>query len=201
MTYPSYLPDHFESERLLLRAPRHNDGALVNTGILESINELRAWMPWARETPTIAESETFAREAAMRYRTREELNYLLFRKDDGVYLGNIGLHTIAWDVPRFEIGYWLRTSLSGHGYMTEAVIALSAFAFSILGAKRIEIRCDSNNLRSARVAERAGYQLEVKMRWQSRTPMGDLRDTLVYVMFSDTQTEAITRAASALKID
>lgn len=201
MSHLAYLPESFESERLLLRAPRMEDGAQVNAAIRESFTELHAWMPWAREMPTIAESETYAREAAMRYRVREELNYLLIRKADGVYLGNAGLHTIAWDVPRFEIGYWLRTSMSGHGYMTEAVRAISAFAFTVLEAKRIEIRCDANNLRSARVAERAGYQLEARMRWQSRAPMGELRDTLVYVMFSDTQTEAIKKAAASLHLD
>ncbi len=198
MVYLAHIPEQIESPRLLLRAPRNNDGALVNAGVKESLTELRPWMPWAREGQTIAESETYARESALRFRTREELNYLLFRKGDGEYLGNLGLHTIAWDVPRFEIGYWIRTSMVGHGYMTEAVTTLSALAFSVLGAKRVEIRCDSHNLRSAKVAERVGYQLEVKMRWQSRNPQGELRDTLVYVMFSDTQTEEITKAASLL---
>lgn len=198
MVYIHPIPEQIESERLILRAPRHNDGALVNAAVRESIHELRLWMPWARDIPSLAESETYARESLMRFRTRDELSFLLFRKGDGAYLGNSSLHTIAWDVPRFEIGYWIRTSMSGHGYMTEAVRALSALAFTVLDAVRVEIRCDANNIRSARVAERAGYQLEARMRWQSRTPMGELRDTLVYVMFNDGQSEEIKKAASLL---
>ena len=198
MVYLAHIPEQLESARLRLRVPRHNDGALINGAVNESLEELRPWMPWAREGQTIAESETFARESAMRFRTREELNYLIFRKDDEHYLGNIGLHTIAWDVPRFEIGYWLRTGMGGHGYMTEAVTTLSALTFGVLGAKRVEIRCDAHNMRSAKVAERVGFQLEVRMRWQSRDPAGDLRDTLVYVLFSDTQTDEIKKAASRL---
>jgi hypothetical protein len=38
-------PDHFESERLLIRAPRFGDGAQVNQAILESFTELNRWMP------------------------------------------------------------------------------------------------------------------------------------------------------------
>jgi len=198
MHYIPYVPEQFESERLIIRAPRQNDGAAINAGVIESIDDLRPWMPWARESPSIAESETHARESSMRYRTRDELQMLLFRKSDGEFIGSSGLHTIAWDVPRFEIGYWVRTSMSGHGYITEAVKAISAFAFSVLSAVRVEIRCDARNIRSAKVAQRAGYELEAKMRWQSRTPMGELRDTLVYVMFNDGQTDEIKKAASLL---
>jgi RimJ/RimL family protein N-acetyltransferase len=42
--------------------------------------------------------------------------------------------------------------------MTEAVLGITAFAFDALGGRRVEIRCDSRNLASARVAERAGWK-------------------------------------------
>ncbi|MNO02948.1 hypothetical protein D3C81_2235160 [compost metagenome] len=44
--------------------------------------------------------------------------------------------------------------------MTEAVAAITKYAIVDLGANRIEIRCDSRNLRSAQVAERSGFTLE-----------------------------------------
>jgi RimJ/RimL family protein N-acetyltransferase len=44
--------------------------------------------------------------------------------------------------------------------MTEAVRAITSIAFDALGARRVEIRCDPSNLKSARVAERAGFTLE-----------------------------------------
>lgn len=194
----SRLPEKFQTERLIIRAPRPGDGRAVNDAIRESIDNLRPWMSWARVVPSVAESESFARESSIRYRSREELAMLLFRKSDGWFVGASGLHTIAWDVPRMEIGYWVRTSLQGQGYITEAVNGIAAFAFTILKAVRLEIRCDANNTRSAAVAERAGFTLEARMRWQSRTPSGELRDTLVYAMFSDGIPEAITKAARHL---
>ncbi len=191
-------PEQFQTERLIIRAARPGDGHAVNDAIRESIDSLRPWMSWARVVPSVAESESFARESSIRYRSREELAMLLFRKSDGWFVGASGLHTISWDVPRMEIGYWVRTSLQGQGYITEAVRGIAAFAFTVLKAERLEIRCDANNARSAAVAERAGFTLESRMRWQSRTPNGDLRDTLVYTMFSDGIPEAITKAAHHL---
>lgn len=176
-------PDHFETERLLIRAPRAGDGVLVNAAINESFEKLHRWMDWARRLPTAAESETFAREGAARFRTREELPMLLFDKRDGSFVGGSGMHSIDWSVPRFEIGYWLRTSREGQGYMTEAVNGIAQFAFASLMAVRLEIRCDIANHASAAVARRAGFTLESRMRCHRRNMGGELTDTLVFVRF------------------
>ncbi|MGH3087678.1 MAG: GNAT family N-acetyltransferase, partial [Rubrobacteraceae bacterium] len=92
---------------------------------------------------------------------------------------------IDWDVPRFEIGYWLRTSFTGKGYMTEAVKGIAAFAFDELGAQRVEIKCDPLNEKSVRVAKRCGFRLEAELRNNERSPSGELRNTLVYSMLPE----------------
>ncbi len=173
-------PDHFETERLLMRAPRPGDGAAVNAAVRESVEELRPWMPWAQNIPTVEESEVFARRGAAHWLLQDNLPLLLFRKEDGLFLGGTGFHAIDWGVPRVEIGYWLRTSEVGHGYMTEAVIGQTRYAFEELHVMRIEIRCDARNTHSAAVAERAGYRLEARFLKDLRAPDGSLRDTLVY---------------------
>jgi len=55
-------PDAFETKRLLIRAPRTGDGAAVNAAVLESLDSLRPWMPWAQDAPTEAQSEEYARQ-------------------------------------------------------------------------------------------------------------------------------------------
>ena len=179
-------PDHLETERLLLRAPRSGDGAAVNAAIQESFEQLHRWMEWARHIPSIAESETHTREAAARFRAREELALWLFRKSDGLFAGGSGMHSIDWTVPRFEIGYWLRTSLVGQGYMTEAVTAIAQFSFETLHAARVEIHCDALNHRSAAVAERAGFPLEARLHHHRRNVAGELADTLIFARFPNT---------------
>lgn len=174
------VPEQFETERLIIRCPQPGDGAVINESIRESFAELHQWMPWARTLQSVAESETYARESALRFRNLEDLPLVMFRKSDGAHVGNSGMHNIDWEVPRFEIGYWLRTSLVGQGYMTEAVNGITALAFEKLGAERMEIHCDSRNIRSAAVAQRAGYTLEAHLRRDSRAPDGTLRDSLIF---------------------
>ena len=175
-------PDHFESERLLIRGPRPGDGAELNAAVTESLAELKPWMPWAQKPPTLAESEENARRGHVRFLTREDLWLLLFLKESGSnrLVGGSGLHRINWDVPSFEIGYWVRTSYAGQGYITEAVAVITDFAFDVLGARRVFIKCDAKNERSAAVARRLGFPLEGTLHCDTRDHFGNLRDTLVF---------------------
>jgi ribosomal-protein-serine acetyltransferase len=174
------LPDQIETERLIMRAPRPGDAPPIHAAIQESLENLKPWMPWASANETVDDLETHLRMMAARFLTREDLPLMLWRKDDGAYVGGSGLHRMDWSVPCFEIGYWVRTSLEGQGYVTEAVNGITQFAFDVLTAERLEIRCDTRNTRSAAVAQRAGYMLEGTLRRDSLDPKGELRDTFVF---------------------
>lgn len=183
MTAPLLIevPQQLMTERLLLRLPQLDDAKAIQTAVNESLPELRLWMDWAREAQTLRYTEDYIRHVRARFMAREELTYQLVERESGRFLGNSSIHTIDWQIPRVEIGYWLRTSAVGHGYMTEAVKALMMMAFETLKAVRVEIRCDANNSRSAHVAERAGFQLEARLARHRRTTGGELSDTLIYV--------------------
>lgn len=175
-------PEEFETERLTIRAPRPGDGAEMSRALHDSWAELQAWMPWAQGSPPAeADSEARLREGRARFLTREDLWLLLFLKGTSTLVGSSGLHRINWSVPRFEIGYWARTSYAGKGYITEAVRGIASFAFDVLGARRVEIRCDSRNGRSAAVARRCGFAHEATLRQEDRHHQtGALRDTLIF---------------------
>jgi RimJ/RimL family protein N-acetyltransferase len=184
------LPDRLESERLILRSPMPGDGQVVHEAIVESWESLRRWMPWARERPTLEQSEEVARRARANFIARTDLPVALFLRDGTTYVGGSGLHRFDWSVPRFEIGYWVRRSFEGHGYVTEAVKTLTHFAFTALAAERVEIHCSHRNERSQRVAERAGYVLEGRLRNHGREVGGELRDTLIYSLV---RSDAVTQ--------
>jgi ribosomal-protein-serine acetyltransferase len=173
-------PEQFETERLVIRAPQWGDGPAVNEAIHESVEALRPWMPWAQQLPSQDESEINIRKARLKFLERSDLRLLFFHKQSGQLIGSSGLHRIHWPARRFEIGYWVRTSQSGQGYVTEAVAGITQFAVQELQAQRVEIRCDSMNRRSRAVAERLGFTQEAILRFDTCNPKGELRDTLVF---------------------
>lgn len=178
-------PQSFETERLLIRSPLPGDGPELHAAIKESLGELSPWMPWPREHTTVEDSEASARRARVAFLDRSELRLHLYLKGTGTLIGSSGLQRIDWGVPKFEIGYWCRTGFTGRGYATEAVRAITAFAFDALGARRVEVRCDSRNLPSARVAERAGFRLEGELRNNEIGTDGAPRNTLIYAVIPE----------------
>jgi RimJ/RimL family protein N-acetyltransferase len=177
-------PESFETERLRIRSPLPGDGPEMHAAVNESLGELTPGCPGRK---SIGPSRTPSERApgAGQVRGREDLMLLLLLKGTGTLVGGSGLHRIDWAVPKFEIGYWCRTRFTGKGYVTEAVRGISAFALDLLGARRLEIRCDSRNLPSARVAERAGFRLEGELRNNELDTGGHLRNTLVYSMIPE----------------
>ena len=139
-------------------------------------------MAWPREHETVDDSEASARRARVAFLARTELRMHLYLKGTDTLVGVCGLQEIDWDVRKFEIGYWCRTRFTGRGYITEAVNAMTAFAFDTLGARRVEIRCDPLNRPSARVAERAGFVLEGTLHNNEVGTDGRPRDTLIYAV-------------------
>lgn len=88
---------------------------------------------------------------------------------------------VALHFPRsdgWEVGYWTAREHRGHGYMTEAVQAVSRWAFLTLGAIRVEWRAEVGNTGSRAVAERAGFTLEGTLRG-GLLNKGTLRDCWV----------------------
>ena len=51
--------------------------------------------------------------------------------------------------------------------------------------KRVEIHCDPNNLKSARVPEKLGFINEAVLRNRMETPDGQPRDTMLWTMLDD----------------
>lgn len=175
-------PETIETERLLLRVPVLDDAPKLAEAVIESLPELSQWLPWATSEYSEGDARMFISQVAREQVRHTGISYMLHRKGDDLMMGSVGLHDIVWEVPRFEVGYWLRSSATNSGYMTEAAGGLIAMVFERLGAERVEIRCDARNLRSAGVAERLGFQLEGTLRHNMVATDGTLRDSRVYGM-------------------
>jgi len=175
-----------ETARLTIRLPQPEDGRETHAAIHESWSELHRWMPWADKLPTLEECEGHIRSACEMFRACDprmlkELRFSLFLKGTGTLVGRSDLHNIDWSVPQCEIGYWVRSRFQRQGYITEAVAGITAYAFDVLGVKRVEIRCDASNERSAGVPRRLGFVHEATLENDRRHPRtGQLSHTLVF---------------------
>lgn len=89
-------------------------------------------------------------------------------------------------MPSFEIGYWIRKNKQSQGIVTDAANALTRYAFSVLNAKRVEIRCDQDNQNSAAIPERLRFKLDGTLEKNGTKPNGEIRNTLIYSILTST---------------
>lgn len=178
------LPMPIMTPRLLIRPPNPGDGATLNAAIIESFDILHRFMDWAKEKPTVEESEERVREAAANWILKKNedpwLQLSIFNKATDEFIGGTGFHHINWDVPSVKTGYWIRNSCSGQGLMTEAINALTQYAFKELKVKRIAITCDVENIRSQKIPKQLGYHLESVIKANRLKMTGEISDTLVF---------------------
>ena len=99
---------------------------------------------------------------------------------DGEVIGGFGL-MLKSDVDRrtAALGYWLGEAYWGRGIATEALRAVTDWAFANLDLVRLEAGVFAWNPASARVLEKAGYTLEVRQP-NAVTKDGRTIDRLLY---------------------
>lgn len=79
------------------------------------------------------------------------------------------------------IGYWLKEELWGTGIMPEAVKLVTKYAFEQLDFIRLQAGVFSNNPRSMRVLEKAGYHKEAVLK-NSVVKNGEILDEHLYAI-------------------
>ena len=178
------IPESFDTERLTIRTPSFDDVPELVTAVNESLAELQPWMPWAQKPNTVEEQQIRLRKVVARWILREELVLHLFLKNTTTLVGSSGAHHFDWAVPSCETGYWLRTRFTRQGLATEAVHGITRFLFENLKLRRLDLRCNRLNVRSAAVAQRCGFLLEGVLRNEGVTHTGELRDTMVFSKLS-----------------
>jgi len=189
-TYRTLMPlfEELRSERIIVRPYRESDAKSLFEAVAESRDHLRPWLPFADEHQTVEESRDWIIHQVASWVLREDLMPGIWEAATGRFLGGSGLHPRNWETRYFEIGYWLRASATGQGYITEAVQLLSDYAFSTLAATRVEIRCDERNVRSAAVAQRLGFVQEARLRNEQLAAGGVLRNTLIFALIPTDRT-------------
>jgi RimJ/RimL family protein N-acetyltransferase len=148
---------------------------------IDGDEEIARWMDAIPQPYLDGEARTWVAQASSFWHTGTSAPFAVTDSKTGRVLGGVGF---AWVGEEHvgEVGYWLRAEARGGGLMTRAVILVSRWAFEELGCERLQLRADSDNVGSQRVAEKAGFTREGVLRSVHFSPRQQRR--VDYVMFS-----------------
>ena len=148
---------------------------------------LKAWSPdrGPRFFTAEGQEERLATRAAEN-RDGKAAAYAVFEVERDLLLGTAEItDIIRGPFQSGYLGYWIARRGAGQGYATEAVRRVADYAFKELSLHRLEAGIMPRNVRSIRVAEKAGFRcegvshsyLKIAGRWE---------DMLRYVRLSPT---------------
>ena len=150
-------PVTLETERLRLEPTKGEHAGALWNAIERSLPELRRWMSWAASTSPQRVSE-FAQRAEAGWERWDNWEFVVVF--DGEIVGSLGLNRYDEMWRTANLGYWIRSDVSGRGIATEAAGVVVRFAFELVDLNRLELVADVDNLASQRVAEKVGFQKE-----------------------------------------
>lgn len=144
--------------------------------ILDNLDHLRPWEPWAHGEQSLDGLRTYTRSGLTDWIGGRSLPAVILQ--DGTPIGVAGA-TIDAYLSTAQLGYWIAAPHQGRGAVTRAVTVILDHLTSMRMIRRTEIRTAVGNHRSRAVAERLGFTHEGTLR--SALPIGDHRhDVAVY---------------------
>ena len=110
-----------------------------------------------------------------------DFSFGIWDRSDGALVGGLGIHPRSGS-GSYEVGYWIAGDRTGRGYATEAAGAAIRVAFEVLGAERVEIHVQPENVASMRVPERLGFRRVSLERNRLQWRDGTWRDEVKWVL-------------------
>ena len=162
---------------ITLRTFVESDVEMVFNTALRNCDHLSEFMHWMTADYSLSSAEEFITRSIAAVASKSSLGFGMFR--DERFIGSIGFTYFDWQARKTEIGYWIDKREEGNGIVTKSCKRLVRYAFEDLNMNRIEIRCSTENARSAAIPERLGFRKEGVLR-QAELRNGRLLDFSVY---------------------
>ncbi|MGD9381059.1 MAG: GNAT family protein [Candidatus Thorarchaeota archaeon] len=156
------IPTQIESETLIIRRYEKGDGKDL-LALLERNNNREILREAADEVDGIRteyDAEIDVREHAAEWESRKRFVMGMWLKSTGEYVGQIWIEPKNWEVPSFELGYYIDQGYTRKGMATEAASRSLKFLFEDLKAHKVIIITRDTNERSSKLAERLGFTRE-----------------------------------------
>lgn len=155
--------------------PDHFEGFCKAQAV--SLPELSPWVVWADDPENEGTRAFIDREPGEWKAARGWAFAIIF---DSEVAGAVALNRHDPPFASAQLGYWIRSDLSGRRLATEAAAAAVDFGFNVAGLHRIELHAAPENIASIRVAEKLGFLQEGLLRDGGRDSAGNFHDMLVF---------------------
>ena len=153
------LSEKIESERLIIKKFEEGEGKDLFALLERNDNRefLKEHVDEASDVNTLEEAENRVMFLHNGWENKDRFVMGIWLKSNKTFIGNIWIEPNKWEVPSFELGYYLDKGYIGKGLASEAAIRAVKYIFEELNAHKIIILTRDTNTPSYKLAERIGF--------------------------------------------
>lgn len=131
----------------------------------------------------LSEASAWVEAALVAMQNGTGINWRMEIKNGEPFIGTVAIWRIIPEHFRGEIGYTMFAEHWGKGYMTEALSALTGYAFQTLRLHSLEANINPNNAASERLLLRLGFEKEAHFK-ENFFFRGEFLDSVIYSLRS-----------------
>ncbi|MCZ7532155.1 MAG: GNAT family N-acetyltransferase [Acidimicrobiia bacterium] len=148
------------TRRLMLRPFRRRDVGTLHEAITASVHELQPWLPWI-DGYDKGFAQRFIRESVGSWSEQRAYDFTIRPLHDlERHIGNVSIWPTSHQNRTGEVGYWIRSEETGHGYGTEAAAVAIGIGFNELELHKVVLRIAVGNVASEKMAQKLGFTFE-----------------------------------------
>ena len=146
--------------RFTLRPFRRRDVGALHDAIVASRGDLQQWLPWANSYDRSV-AQRFIRDSASAWAEGRAFDFAVTSSEEpGRHLGNLSSWWTSRQNGIGEIGYWIRSDMTGQRVGTEVTARAIQIGFEEMDCHKLVLRIAVGNVGSERIAERVGFTYE-----------------------------------------
>lgn len=148
------------TKRLMMRPFRRRDAGTLHEAITASVSELQPWLPWI-DGYDKGFAQRFIRDSVGSWSEQRAYDFTIRPLTDlEHHIGNVSVWPTSHQNKTGEVGYWIRSDQTSHGYGTEAAAVAIGIGFDELELHKVVLRIAVGNVASEKMAQKLGFTYE-----------------------------------------
>jgi RimJ/RimL family protein N-acetyltransferase len=152
------------------------------------------FLDWCTPEYNLEDTIGFYKMQSENFDEEESFDFVIIDNESDAIIGSIGIVVKSKDIG--WIGYWLDAEQQGRGVMTECLNELIKVAFTESNFIRLNLHTLAENVKSQKVAKRAGFVFDSVIYSHRVNAKGELEDVYQYVLIKDEERMQILKSKS-----
>ena len=103
------------------------------------------------------DSKNYIFQKSVECENKSEFTFAIKEVSTSEIAGIIIIKEINWNIKQGEFAYCIAVNFENKGWMSKAILAISKYAFDIIGLERLKIIVHKDNIGSTKVAQKCNF--------------------------------------------